>query len=60
MQSYNSALRSTFAIGIPFAGVALLVSLFMPWFKYHGASQKPTVSTASSQAGKGAEQCIGG
>jgi MFS transporter, DHA2 family, glioxin efflux transporter len=46
VQSYNSALRSTFAIGIPFAGMALLVSFFMPWFKYYDAAKKPTASTA--------------
>jgi MFS transporter, DHA2 family, glioxin efflux transporter len=48
VQSYISALRYTFAIGIPFAGVALLVSLFMPWFKYHNAANKPTDNTALS------------
>lgn len=46
VQSYSSALRYTFAIGIPFAGVALLVSFFMPWFKYHSVANKPAVNTA--------------
>ncbi|KAI8627248.1 putative gliotoxin efflux pump [Xylariaceae sp. FL1651] len=45
IQSYNSALQSSFVIGVPFAGVALLVSFFMPWFRYHNAS-KPTTETA--------------
>ncbi|KAF2016944.1 MFS general substrate transporter [Aaosphaeria arxii CBS 175.79] len=36
--SYGSALSSTFVIGVPFAGVALIVSLFMPWFNYHEAT----------------------
>ncbi|KAH9990888.1 putative gliotoxin efflux pump [Xylariaceae sp. FL0662B] len=39
VQSYNSALQPTFAIGIPFAGVALLVSFFMPWFRYYDTSK---------------------
>ncbi|KAH8882986.1 putative gliotoxin efflux pump [Thozetella sp. PMI_491] len=55
VESYDSALRSTFAIGIPFAGVALLVSLFMPWFRYHGETKKPTGETAPSQEEKVAE-----
>ncbi|KAH8764815.1 MFS multidrug transporter-like protein [Diaporthe sp. PMI_573] len=52
-QSYRSALRYTFAIGIPFAGIALLVSLFMPWFRYHSAANKPAANTAFGQAEKG-------
>ncbi|KAI1652829.1 major facilitator superfamily domain-containing protein [Daldinia decipiens] len=52
VQGYSSALRSTFAIGIPFAGVALLVSFFMPWFRYYNASQKPTAETALTQLEK--------
>lgn len=53
VQGYSSALQSTFAIGIPFAGVALLVSFFMPWFRYYDASQKPTAETALTQSEKG-------
>lgn len=53
MQSYIGALRYTFAIGIPFAGIALLVSLFMPWFRYHSAANKPTANESLAQAGKG-------
>ncbi|KAI0116204.1 putative gliotoxin efflux pump [Hypoxylon sp. NC0597] len=53
LQSYSSALRSTFVIGIPFAGMALLVSFFMPWFKYHDASKKPTAEPALDQSEKG-------
>ncbi|KAH9904693.1 putative gliotoxin efflux pump [Xylariomycetidae sp. FL2044] len=45
VHSYSTALRSTFAIGVPFAGVALLVSFFMPWFRYHDASKKTTAAT---------------
>jgi MFS transporter, DHA2 family, glioxin efflux transporter len=52
VQSYISALRYTFAIGVPFAGAALLVSLFMPWFKYHRAANKPTANTASGHQRK--------
>ena len=45
LQSYVSALRFTFAIGIPLAGISLLVSLFMPWFKYGNPHQNmPTES----------------
>ena len=55
VKSYNAALRSTFAIGIPFAGVALLISFFMPWFKYHSASKSPSTETALKPAEKGAE-----
>ncbi|KAG8162085.1 hypothetical protein KVR01_007850 [Diaporthe batatas] len=55
LQSYAMALRLTFAIGIPFAGIALLVSLFMPWFKYHSAADKPTANKPSGQAEKGSE-----
>ncbi|KAI0870190.1 putative gliotoxin efflux pump [Hypoxylon argillaceum] len=51
LQSYRSALRSSFVIGVPFAGIALLVSLFMPWFRYHDAS-KPATETASSHVEK--------
>ncbi|KAI1335898.1 putative gliotoxin efflux pump [Xylariaceae sp. FL0016] len=46
VQSYARALHVTFAIGIPFAGVASLVSLFMPWFKYHDASKKTSTEAA--------------
>ncbi|KAI2777573.1 hypothetical protein F4815DRAFT_285359 [Daldinia loculata] len=53
VQGYSSALQSTFAIGIPFAGVALLVSFFMPWFRYYDASKKPTAETALTQSEKG-------
>jgi hypothetical protein len=41
VRSYVQALRYTFAIGVPFAGVAFVISLFMPWFRYHNASTKP-------------------
>ncbi|KAI8623121.1 MFS general substrate transporter [Xylariaceae sp. FL1651] len=34
LRSYVSALRLTFAIGIPFAGVSFLLSLFQPWFRF--------------------------
>lgn len=50
VQSYAIALRFTFAIGIPFAGIALLVSLFMPWFRYHSAADMPTTNKALGQA----------
>ncbi|KAF2866568.1 putative MFS transporter [Massariosphaeria phaeospora] len=50
VQSYDNALRYTFAIGIPFAGVALLVSFFMPWFRYHNAPTDSTVETALGQS----------
>jgi hypothetical protein len=39
-RSYVHALRYTFAIGIPFAGMAVAVSLLMPWFRYEDASKK--------------------
>lgn len=53
MQSYVRALRYTFAIGIPFAGTALFLSLFMPWFRYHSVANKPTANTALGQEEKG-------
>ncbi|KAI1416786.1 putative gliotoxin efflux pump [Hypoxylon sp. FL1857] len=53
LQAYNSALRSTFVTGVPFAGVALLVSFFMPWFRYHDASKEPTAEPALAQLEKG-------
>lgn len=40
VQSYSKALRFTFAVGIPFACLALVASLFMPWFKYADTSKK--------------------
>jgi hypothetical protein len=46
LQSYVRALKYTFAVGVPLAGVALLVSPFMPWFKYHNESQKKDSSEA--------------
>lgn len=49
VQSYINALRLTFSIGVPFAAMAMLVSLFMPWFRYHSASSKPAASTALDQ-----------
>ncbi len=33
--SYVLALRYTFAVGIPVAGIALISSFFQPWIKYH-------------------------
>lgn len=54
MQSYTSALRFAFAIGIPFAGVALIVSFFMPWFRYQDASKaSATAARASGNPEKG-------
>ncbi|KAK8102080.1 hypothetical protein PG984_015226 [Apiospora sp. TS-2023a] len=48
VQSYTSALRFAFAIGIPFAGVALIVSFFMPWFKYQDASKASATAARAS------------
>jgi hypothetical protein len=53
IESYSKALRSTFAIGIPFAGIALFVSFFMPWFKYADASKKVDAKKAETLSGKG-------
>ena len=39
-RSYVTALRYTFALGVPVAGIASVTSLFMPWFKYHNAGKK--------------------
>lgn len=50
-QSYTSALRFAFAIGIPFAGVALFVSSFMPWFRYQDASKASTVGNPEKGSG---------
>ena len=38
--SYVTALRYTFSLGIPVAGIAFVVSLFMPWFRYHAPEVK--------------------
>ncbi|KAI0199361.1 putative gliotoxin efflux pump [Astrocystis sublimbata] len=40
IQSYDNALRSAFVIGVPFAGIAMLVAFFMPWFRYYDPSKK--------------------
>lgn len=53
VQSSKMALKSTFAIGILFAGMALMVSFFMPWFRYHDASTKPAAEETLSQKVKG-------
>ncbi|OCL09521.1 putative gliotoxin efflux pump [Glonium stellatum] len=39
-KSYTEALRYSFIVGVPLAGIALVVSLFMPWFKYHDPAKK--------------------
>ncbi|KAI1265484.1 putative gliotoxin efflux pump [Xylariaceae sp. FL1019] len=46
LKSYTTALQSTFAVGIPFAGVALFVSFFMPWFRYQDLSGNHDVHRA--------------
>lgn len=56
VQSYDSALRYTFAIGIPFAGMALLVSFFMPWFRYHDVSKRPIEETTLNRSKQGTVQ----
>ncbi|KAI3326696.1 MFS general substrate transporter [Xylariaceae sp. AK1471] len=40
LKSYVSALRLTFAIGIPFAGVSFILSLFQPWFRFDKGQAK--------------------
>jgi hypothetical protein len=40
--SYVDALQYTFMVGVPLAGVALLIGLFMPWFRYHNATHAKT------------------
>jgi hypothetical protein len=35
LKSYAKALQHTFILTIPVAGVAFLVSLLQPWFRYH-------------------------
>ncbi|KAI0144367.1 putative gliotoxin efflux pump [Xylariaceae sp. FL1272] len=59
VQSYHTALRYTFAIAVPFAGVALLVSLFMPWFRYHDASKGANTDLAVNQGEEKAESTNG-
>lgn len=61
--SYDRALSRTFSIGIPFAGAALLVSLFMPWFRYHDATKKEASELESNKSvnDKAVEgDCVGG
>ncbi|KAK8022522.1 Bcmfs1 [Apiospora rasikravindrae] len=45
VRSYTRALRFAFAIGVPFAGVALCVGFFMPWFRYQDASKASVTAT---------------
>lgn len=52
VQSYNTALQSAYAIGVPFAGVALVVSFFMPWFRYQNAAKRSESEAVSSQSEK--------
>jgi hypothetical protein len=40
VQIYAKALSFTFGVGVALAGVALLVALLMPWFRYHDESKK--------------------
>lgn len=42
IQSFTTALSHTFILAIPTAGIALLVSIFQPWFRYH----KPEVANS--------------
>jgi hypothetical protein len=50
LRSYAWALRFTFALGVPLAGVSLLASFFMPWFKYHNESLKKPEDNNSEKA----------
>lgn len=52
IQSYQAALRSAFVIGVPFAGVALLVSFPMPRFRYYDGSKKLAAEPALGQSEK--------
>ena len=40
LKSYAHALRLTFALGVPFAGVSFILSLFQPWFKFDKGQTK--------------------
>ncbi|KAF2678685.1 MFS general substrate transporter [Lentithecium fluviatile CBS 122367] len=40
LASYIRALKMTFAVGVPLAGVSLLVAVGMPWFRYHNETGK--------------------
>ena len=35
LKAYALAIRRTFILAIPIAGIAFIVSFFQPWFKYH-------------------------
>lgn len=39
LKSYAKALNYSSVIGVPLAGVSLLVAIFMPWFRYHNEAQ---------------------
>ena len=40
VESYARALSFTFVVGVPLAGVGLVVAVFMPWFRYHNESKE--------------------
>lgn len=40
IKSYAHALRLTFALGVPFAGVAFILTLFQPWFRFDKGQKK--------------------
>ncbi|KAI1292592.1 putative gliotoxin efflux pump [Xylaria venustula] len=50
--SYRSSLSSAFVVSIPFAGIAFLVSFFMPWFKYHDTSKISSAKIGPNQSEK--------
>jgi len=46
LDAFVLALRHTFILAVPVAGISFLVSLFQPWFRYH----KPDVAIGDGEA----------
>lgn len=55
LSAFVTALSHTFILAIPIAGVAFLVSLFQPWFKYH----KPEAGASTTESSGVREKSLG-
>jgi hypothetical protein len=56
VQIYAKALSFTFGVGVALAGVALLVALLMPWFRYHDESKKGNAENEVGDEAEGKEE----
>jgi hypothetical protein len=50
LKSYVTALRYTFALGVPVAGVAFLASFFIPWFKFQNVGENLKKTSVKPEA----------